>query len=195
MDKSYSSHRRRECLHRGAFPASTRRQASVEASDVLAAPLVKKVHLELGGKDPFVVCEDADLDVAVPGVAWAALLNAGQVSASTERVYLQQSIFNEFTTRTTEHVQSLRVGPGMDQTTDIGPMARAPYRAKVEHQVDDPDGPTAKALIGKCLENGLLLLTCGPHDNTVRWIPPLVVTAEQIGEGIEIFERALQGIE
>ena len=112
------------------------------------------------------VCEDADLDVAVPGVAWAALLNAGQVCTSTERVYVQQSIFNEFTARTTEHVQSLRVGPGMDPTTDIGPMARAHYRAKVEHQVEDPDRPTAKALIGKCLDNGLLLLTCGPHDNT-----------------------------
>ena len=59
----------------------------------------------------------------------------------------------------------------------------------------EPDRRTAKALIGKCLGNGLLLLTCGPHDNTVRWIPPLVVTAEQIGEGLEIFEKALQSIE
>lgn len=167
----------------------------MEASDVLAAPLVKKVHLELGGKDPFVACEDADLDVAVPGVAWAALLNAGQVCTSTERVYVEQSIFDEFTTRLAEQVQSLRVGPGMDPTTDIGPMARAPYGAKVEHQVEDPDRPAAKAVIGKCLENGLLLLTCGPHDSTLRWTPPFVVTAEQIGEGIEIFERALQGIE
>jgi 4-aminobutyrate aminotransferase len=58
-----------------------------------------------------------------------------------------------------------------------------------------PDRRTAKALIGKCLENGLLLLTCGPHDNTVRWIPPLVVTAEQIGEGLEVFEKGLQSIE
>jgi 4-aminobutyrate aminotransferase len=55
-----------------------------------------------------------------------------------------------------------------------------------------PDRTTAKAVIGECLDNGLLLLTCGPHDNTVRWIPPLVVTADQIGEGIEIFEKALQ---
>jgi 4-aminobutyrate aminotransferase len=55
-----------------------------------------------------------------------------------------------------------------------------------------PDRTTAKAVISKCLDNGLLLLTCGPYDNTVRWIPPLVVTADQIGEGIEIFEKALQ---
>ena len=58
----------------------------------LAAERVKKTHLELGGKDAFIVAEDADLDVAVPGVAWAALLNAGQVCTSTERVYVHESI-------------------------------------------------------------------------------------------------------
>jgi len=57
-----------------------------------------------------------------------------------------------------------------------------------------PDRHTAKAVIGKCLEDGLLLLTCGPYDNTVRWIPPLVVTADQIGEGLEVFEKALRTI-
>lgn len=114
----------------------------------LAAPLVKKVHLELGGKDPFVVCEDADLDVAVPGVAWAALLNTGQVCTSTERVYVHESIFDEFTSRIAAYVQSLRVGPGVDPLTDIGPMARAPYRAKVEHQVEDAVSQGARILAG-----------------------------------------------
>jgi 4-aminobutyrate aminotransferase len=57
-----------------------------------------------------------------------------------------------------------------------------------------PDTRTAKAVIGECLDNGLLLLTCGPYDNTVRWIPPLVVTAEQIGDGIGIFEKAMQTV-
>jgi betaine-aldehyde dehydrogenase len=131
--------------HVVAFTGSTSVGQRIAA---LAASLVKKVHLELGGKDPFVVCEDADLDVAVPGVAWAALLNAGQVCTSTERVYVQQSIFDEFTTRIAEHVQSLRVGPGMDSTTDIGPMARAPYRAKVEHQVGDAVIRGARVLAG-----------------------------------------------
>jgi 4-aminobutyrate aminotransferase len=59
----------------------------------------------------------------------------------------------------------------------------------------EPDGPTAKAVIGNCLDNGLLLLTCGPHDNSVRWIPPLVVTSDQISEGTEVFEKALHSIE
>ncbi len=51
---------------------------------------MKKFHLELGGKDAFIVAEDADLDIAVPGVAWAALLNTGQVCTSTERIYVHR---------------------------------------------------------------------------------------------------------
>jgi 4-aminobutyrate aminotransferase len=57
-----------------------------------------------------------------------------------------------------------------------------------------PDKETSKAIVKKCLEKGLLLLTCGPWDNTVRWIPPLVVSAEQIEEGVAIFEEALKEI-
>jgi len=131
--------------HLVAFTGSTVVGQRIAA---LAAPLVKKVHLELGGKDPFVVCEDADLGVAVPGVAWAALLNAGQVCTSTERVYVQRSIFDEFTTRMVEYVKSLRVGPGIEPTTDVGPMARAPYRAKVEAQVEDAVARGARVLAG-----------------------------------------------
>lgn len=54
-----------------------------------------------------------------------------------------------------------------------------------------PDTQTAKAVRTKCLEEGLLLLTCGPHGNVIRWIPPLVVTQEQIDEALSIFENAL----
>jgi len=54
-----------------------------------------------------------------------------------------------------------------------------------------PDKPTAKAVVHACLERGLLLLTCGPYDNTIRWIPPLIVTREQLEEALEIFEQAL----
>jgi 4-aminobutyrate aminotransferase len=57
-----------------------------------------------------------------------------------------------------------------------------------------PDKTMAKAIVNKCLEKGLLLLTCGAYDNTVRWIPPLIVSAEQIEEAVGIFEEALQNI-
>mgnify|MGYP000614638246 CR=1 FL=1 len=58
-----------------------------------------------------------------------------------------------------------------------------------------PDKPTAKAVRQACLERGLILLTCGPYDNTIRWIPPLIVTREQLEEALEIFEQALAALE
>ena len=114
----------------------------------LAAERVKKCHLELGGKDAFIVAEDADLDVAVPGVAWAALLNAGQVCTSTERVYIHESIAKQFTERLVDFVRSLRLGNGLDPTTDIGPLVGAKYRAKVESQVDEARAKGAQILTG-----------------------------------------------
>lgn len=57
-----------------------------------------------------------------------------------------------------------------------------------------PDKSTAKAVIHACQEQGLLMLTCGPWDNTIRFIPPLIVSSEQIHEGLEIFGRALQAV-
>ncbi|NJM07920.1 aldehyde dehydrogenase [Candidatus Gracilibacteria bacterium] len=114
----------------------------------LAAERVKKTHLELGGKDAFIVAEDADLDVAVPGVAWAALLNAGQVCTSTERVYVQQSIAKEFTERLVAFVATLRLGPGIEPSTDIGPLVGARYRDKVENQVEEARAKGARILTG-----------------------------------------------
>jgi acyl-CoA reductase-like NAD-dependent aldehyde dehydrogenase len=114
----------------------------------LAAERVKKTHLELGGKDAFIVAEDADLDVAVPGVAWAALLNAGQVCTSTERVYVQEAIAGRFTDRLVDFVRALRLGPGLDPQTDIGPLIGDRYRQKVEGHVDEARQRGAKILTG-----------------------------------------------
>ncbi len=114
----------------------------------LAADRVKRTHLELGGKDAFIVAEDADLDVAVPGVAWAALLNAGQVCTSTERVYVHESISAKFTDRIVDFVQSLRLGNGFATDTDIGPLIGASYRDKVAGQVDAARAMGARILTG-----------------------------------------------
>ncbi len=114
----------------------------------LVAPYMKKLHLELGGKDAFIVAEDADLNVAVPGVAWAALLNAGQVCTSTERVYVQESIAPEFIERVTEYARGLRLGPGIEPSTDIGPLIGMQYRAKIEAQIEAAQVQGAKVLTG-----------------------------------------------
>jgi acyl-CoA reductase-like NAD-dependent aldehyde dehydrogenase len=114
----------------------------------LAAPMMKKLHLELGGKDAFIVAEDADLDVAVPGVAWAALLNNGQVCTSTERIYVHDSLYTEFTGLIAEYVDGLVQGDPLAPETDLGPMARDSYRAKVERQVADAVARGARVLTG-----------------------------------------------
>jgi 4-aminobutyrate aminotransferase len=57
-----------------------------------------------------------------------------------------------------------------------------------------PDKASAKAVSGACLERGLMLLTCGPWDNTIRWIPPLIVSEAQIARGLSIFADALENV-
>jgi betaine-aldehyde dehydrogenase len=114
----------------------------------ICADMVKKCHLELGGKDAFVVCEDSDLDVAVKAVAWASFLNSGQVCTSAERVYVQKDIYKPFLEKLKAFTESLVVGDGMDPRTDVGPMIGAPYRQKVEDHVKDAVKRGAKVLAG-----------------------------------------------
>lgn len=114
----------------------------------LAAPMMKKLHLELGGKDAFVVADDADPELAAHALAYAALTNAGQVCTSTERVYLPRGRAKEFTEALVEHVRSLRLGPGMESNTDIGPMIGDQYRVKVEGHVADAIERGARVLVG-----------------------------------------------
>jgi acyl-CoA reductase-like NAD-dependent aldehyde dehydrogenase len=114
----------------------------------IGAPQMKKLHLELGGKDPMVVAEDADPELAAHAIAYSALLNCGQVCTSTERVYLPASRAGELKEALVEHVRALRIGPGTSSLTDIGPMVGEPYRAKFETHVDDARSAGAKVLIG-----------------------------------------------
>jgi betaine-aldehyde dehydrogenase len=103
----------------------------------LAAPQMKKLHLELGGKDPMVIGPDVDLELAVKALAYAGLINAGQVCTSTERVYVPQPRYAVFGDRLAEYVKALRLGDGLDPHTDIGPMIRDSFRSKVDAQVQE----------------------------------------------------------
>ncbi len=113
-----------------------------------AGELLKKVNLELGGVDPFIVFEDADLDVAVPGVAWARLLNAGQVCTASKRIYLVKPIAREFTERLVKYVAGLKIGDPQKPDTDIGPVISEDALAKLERQVKQAIGEGAKVLHG-----------------------------------------------
>jgi len=115
---------------------------------VRAAERLKRVNLELGGIDPLIVFEDADLDVAVPGAAWARFLNNGQVCTSAKRIYLVEPIAREFVDRFVAHTETLRVGNGMDPDTDLGPMISEKARARVEDQVARATKDGARLLAG-----------------------------------------------
>jgi aldehyde dehydrogenase (NAD+) len=83
---------------------------------------LKKVTLELGGKSPNIVFADADLDRAVPGAALAAFVNSGQVCSAGTRLFVERKIYDEFVGRVAEFGQNLRVGNGIEATTEIGPV-------------------------------------------------------------------------
>jgi betaine-aldehyde dehydrogenase len=115
---------------------------------VRAAEQLKRVNLELGGIDPLIVFDDADLDVAVPGAAWARFLNNGQVCTSAKRIYVVEAIAAEFIARFIEHVRTLRVGNPMDPDTDLGPLISDRARTRVEEQVQRAIAQGARVLEG-----------------------------------------------
>jgi acyl-CoA reductase-like NAD-dependent aldehyde dehydrogenase len=114
----------------------------------LAAERVKKVNLELGGNDPFIICDDVDLDIAVRGAVWAAFLNMGQVCTSGERFYVFDSIAEKFIERFIEFTGSLRLGDPMGPDVDLGPMISAAQREKVESKLDHVREMGATVLCG-----------------------------------------------
>lgn len=115
-----------------AFTGSTAAGRKIAAA---AGAQLKKVNLELGSIDPFIVFKDADLDVAVPGVAWARLLNAGQVCTSSKRIYVEKPIAAEFIARMRAFVALLKVGNPMNSDVDIGPLISSEALQRVQDQV------------------------------------------------------------
>jgi acyl-CoA reductase-like NAD-dependent aldehyde dehydrogenase len=101
-----------------------------------AAATMTKVHLELGGKDAFIVCEDVDLEVASRGAVWAAYLNSGQVCTSAERFYVMNDVYEDFLDAFVSETRKIVVGDPMADDTDMGPLVRASQRDAVEAQLE-----------------------------------------------------------
>jgi betaine-aldehyde dehydrogenase len=114
----------------------------------IAAPMMKHLHLELGGKDAFVVAPDADPGAAVDALAYAALINTGQVCTSSERVYVPAALHAQLVDGLQAKVEGLRMGHGLDAGTDLGPMIGERFRAKVERHVDDAKARGARVVTG-----------------------------------------------
>jgi acyl-CoA reductase-like NAD-dependent aldehyde dehydrogenase len=128
------------------FTGSTRTGRAVMKA---AAERLIPCWLELGGKDPMVVCADADLDRAANAAAWSAMANGGQVCISTERCYVESSVHDEFVDKVTTIVRGLRQGPpGEDGSVDVGAVIFAPQMDIVADHVADAVSKGAKVLTG-----------------------------------------------
>lgn len=114
-----------------------------------AADNLTPVVFELGGKDPMIVCADADIERAAQAAVWGAFANCGQVCASVERVYVHKSIADAFIGRTMELTRRLRVGNAAEgEDVDVGSMVHERQVQAVERQVQDAVNKGAKILLG-----------------------------------------------
>lgn len=113
-----------------------------------SADTLKRLSLELGGNAPFIVFEDADLDAAVNGLMAAKFRNGGQTCVSPNRVYVQNSVYDEFARKLAERVGALRVGPASREDSQIGPMINARAVDKIESHVQDAVAQGGTVLVG-----------------------------------------------
>ncbi|KAL2832603.1 Aldehyde/histidinol dehydrogenase [Aspergillus cavernicola] len=113
----------------------------------LAAGTLKKVSLELGGNAPFIVFEDADLDLAVEGAMMSKFRCSGQTCVCTNRVYVARPVMEEFTRRLVQRVQGLKCGPGLEGSTQ-GPLINAAAVEKVKDHIADAVSKGAEVRIG-----------------------------------------------
>jgi succinate-semialdehyde dehydrogenase/glutarate-semialdehyde dehydrogenase len=126
---------------------------------------LKKTVLELGGSDPFVVLDDADLDAAAETGAWARNLNGGQSCIAAKRFVVHTAVYDAFLDRFLEEIESLAVGDPMDEETQVGPQAREDLLETLHEQV------TAS------VEAGATVVTGGePMDRDGAFYPPTVLT-------------------
>ncbi|MGA8431666.1 MAG: aldehyde dehydrogenase family protein [Candidatus Sulfotelmatobacter sp.] len=113
-----------------------------------AAERLLPVVLELGGKDPMLVLDDAEVDVASSAAVWGAFVNAGQACLSVERCYVHRSLYESFLQACAEKTRKLRVGQGFDREADVGPMIHERQLRTVEAQVEDAVSRGARILAG-----------------------------------------------
>lgn len=112
------------------------------------APTIKRLSLELGGNAPFIVFDDADLDLAIEGAMASKFRNAGQTCVCANRIYVQAGVYEAFACRLADRVASLKVGAGTADGVQIGPLIDAAAIRKVEGHVADAREGGARVLVG-----------------------------------------------
>jgi succinate-semialdehyde dehydrogenase/glutarate-semialdehyde dehydrogenase len=113
-----------------------------------AAETVTNCSMELGGNAPFLVFDDADIDAAVDGAFLAKMRNGGEACTAANRFYVHDAVADQFSAKLTERLAALRVGPGLDDGIDLGPLVNSDTRSKVAELVDSATADGAKVLTG-----------------------------------------------
>lgn len=131
-----------------------------------AGKQIKKVVLELGGSDPFIILKSADLEQAIVAAVTARMLNNGQSCIAAKRFIVEDSIADEFEQRFVEKFQMLKVGDPMDENIDVGPLATPSILQELDQ------------LVQNCLEKGAKVLTGGQplSDRPGNFYPPTILT-------------------
>ncbi|WP_253665208.1 aldehyde dehydrogenase family protein [Thermus scotoductus] len=114
----------------------------------LAAETLKRVTLELGGSDPMIVCDDADLDQAAKAAAVGRFFNCGQACLAVKRLYVFENVYEAFMERFLPRVQRLRLGPGLEEGTQMGPLHTERQRRLIEEQLLDALASGGRLLTG-----------------------------------------------
>ncbi|MEV4949179.1 gamma-aminobutyraldehyde dehydrogenase [Streptomyces sp. NPDC053755] len=151
----------------------------------IATSTVKRLHLELGGKAPFVVFDDADLEAAAHGAVAASLINTGQDCTAATRAYVQRPLFDAFVARVAELMESVRLGDPFDPSTDLGPLISHAQRDRVAGFVDRARGHATVVTGGEA--------PGGELKNGAYYRPTLITGAAQDSEVVrsEIFGPVL----
>ncbi len=145
-----------------------------------AGSALKKTVLELGGSDPYIILEDADLENAVEQCVSSRLINSGQSCIAAKRFIVVEKIYEEFVSKFTAEMKSKKMGNPLDKETDIGPMARFDLRDGLHQQVQ------------KSVEMGAKLTLGGQiPDNEGAFYPPTIL--ENVTKGMPAYEEELFG--
>ncbi len=113
-----------------------------------AAPTLKHLHLELGGKNAIIVMDDADLDLAVEGIVWSAFGTSGQRCTAASRVVVHEAVYDELQRKLVAGAEFLRLGPGWEESTDVGPVINRAAIEKIHSYTEIGEGEGAKLLTG-----------------------------------------------
>lgn len=144
------------------------------------APTVKKTSMELGGNAPFIVFDDADIDAAVAGAMLSKFRNAGQTCVCANRIYVQDAIFDQFTSKLAQAVSALKIGNGLDPGVTQGPMINQAAVEKVE------------ALIADATRKGATIVTGGTrHALDGYFFMPTILT--EINDTMQIAHEEIFG--